>query len=215
MTAASKATQETINNDPGRATLEGRVRELESEKSRLEKDLDAAKDESDLLLEAAEEERDREHTARTDAEDRAEQLERERSRLENNLTATRDERDRERAARIADTKAEPERGGNGRLSSAWRLFSKAEPTYAFVDAMCVLESDLHELVGGSQWPRPELEGMLKDAYGLSLIDEKQQERLHGMRRKRNRILHENQRLRGPQTREDLVYLEQVMGKLDS
>ena len=215
LTAASKATQETTNNDPERATLEGHVRKLEREKSRLEKDLAAAKDESDLLLEDAEEERDRERTARTDAENRAEQLERERSRLDNTLTATRDERDRERAARIAATKAEPERGGNGRLSSAWRLFSKEEPTYAFVDAVCILENDLHQLVGHGQWPRPKLERMLTTACELHLIDEKKQNRLQDMRRKRNRILHENQRLRGPQTREDLVYLEQVMGKLEA
>ena len=194
LTAVSKATQETTNNDPGRATLEGRVRELESEKSRLEKDLDAAKDESDLLLEAAEKERDRERDTRIAAET---------------------ERDRELAARVAATKTEPERGGNGRVSSAWRLFSKEEPTYAFVDAMCILENELHQLVGHGRWPRPKLERMLTDACQLHLIDEKQQKRLHGMRGKRNRILHENQRLRGPQTREDLVYLEQVMGKLCS
>ena len=165
-----------------------------------------------------------------------EALQEEKSRLENSLSAANDERERvvrklegektslarrltaaesKRAARIAATKAEPEQGGNGRLSSAWRLFSKEEPTYAFVDAMCILENDLHQLVGHGQWPRPQLERMLTAACELNLIDEKKQNRLQDMRRKRNRVLHENQRLRGPQTREDLAYLEQVMGKLGS
>ena len=52
LAAASKATQETANNDPERAALKGRVRKLEREKSHLEEDLDAAKDESDLLLDS-------------------------------------------------------------------------------------------------------------------------------------------------------------------
>ena len=215
LATASKATQDDANNNPERASLENHIRNLQAEISSLENRLIAAKAESDDLLEAAEEERDREHSARIAAETRARDIEREKSRLHTTLTTTIAERDQERAARIAATKTEPERGGNGRLSSAWRLLSKDEPTYAFIDAVCILENDLHQLVGHGQWPRPKLERMLTAACELHFIDETKQEKLQEMRRKRNRILHQNQRLRGPQVHNDLDYLERVIGQLDS
>ena len=215
LAAASKATQDDANNDPERASLENRIRNLQAEKSSLENRLSAAKAESDDLLAAAEEERDREHSARIAAETRTRDIEREKSRLQTTLTTTIAKRDQERAARIAATKTEPERGGDGRLSSAWHLLSKDEPTYAFIDAVCILENDLHQLVGHSQWPRPKLERMLTAACELHFIDEQKQEKLQEMRRKRNRILHENQRLRGPQAHNDLAYLERVIGQLAS
>ncbi len=213
LAAASKATQDDANNDPERASLENRIRNLQAEKSSLENRLSAAKAESDDLLEAAEEERDRERSTRIAAETRARDIEREKSRLQTTLTTTIAKRDQERAARIAATKTEPEWGGNGRLSSAWRLLSKDDPTYAFIDAVCILENDLHQLVGHGQWPRPKLERMLTAACELHFIDEKKQGKLQEMRRKRNRILHQNQRLREPQAHNDLAYLEQVIGQL--
>ena len=215
LAAASKATQDDANNDPEGAALVNRIQNLQAESSSLENRLTAAKAESDDLLEAAEEERDREHSARIAAETRARDIEREKSRLQTTLTTTIAKRDQERAARITATKTELERGGNGRLSSAWRLLSKDEPTYAFIDAVCILENDLHQLVGHGQWPRPQLERMLTAACELHFIDEKKQGKLQEMRRKRNRILHQNQRLGGPQVHNDLAYLERVVGQLGS
>ncbi len=204
--AASKAPQEAANNDLERAALEDRVRNLRTANSNLENRLTAARAESDDLLEAAEEERDRERMDRIAAET-------ERDRERDTRIAAETERDRERTVRTAAENRAREFRGNGRLSSAWSLLSKDEPTYAFIDAVCILENDLHQLVGHGQWPRPQLERMLTAACELHFIDETKQEKLQEMRRKRNRILHQNQRLGGPQAHNDLAYLERVIGQL--
>ena len=230
--------EEAEQENQKRIASETRVQELEREQSHLEKTLTSTEEErkrESAARIAAQNEIRRIQAEKTRSESDLADAEAPKAELENRLAAVEEERKRESAARIAAqnevrklkaensglvdqlavTKPERERGGNGRLSSAWRLFSKEEPTYAFVDAMCILENDLHQLVGHGQWPRPQLERMLTAACELHLIDEKKQNRLQDMRRKRNRVLHENQRLREPQTREDLAYLEQVIGQLGS
>ena len=121
----------------------------------------------------------------------------------------------ELAAAIASTKTEPERDGNGRLSSAWRLFNKDEPTYAFVEGVRVLENDLRHLLRPKNREESELSIMLMNACQLDLISQEQRDRLHNMRRNRNSILHESYQLTEPQTRNDLAYLKRVIGQLGS
>ena len=235
LTAASKATQETTNNDPERATLEGRVRKLEREKSRLEKDLAAAKDESDLLLEDAEEERDRERTARTNAENRVRKLEGEKASLARRLTAAESEHDQKRAVRRAaraalDLEKQPAAASNvrqgvrapntlqmdGPLSNSRRLLSKDEPTYAFIDAMSVLELDLRRaLERETVLDDDGIQCMLMTAcQDIELISEKQWGRLDGMRWQRNQVLHHRRhQLKMPEAREAVDYLESTIGQL--
>ncbi len=136
--------EEREREHTARVDAQNRVRKLEREKSHLEKDLTAIRDF-----------RKQETAACIAAEKHAQKLQAENSSLEKNLASAESERDQERAARVALEKqlaaASNVRQGvrepntlqmNGPLSNAWRLFSKKEPTYAFIDAMSVLEFNL-------------------------------------------------------------------------
>ena len=105
------------------------------------------------------------------------------------------------------------------LADSWRLFHKQEPTYAFVEAIRVLECDLRQALGNPPMPdsnQPlDLYHLLRMADKRGYISVEKQSRLGLMRVRRNQIIHATLQLTMPQAREDLDYLEQVLAHLGS
>ncbi len=192
-----------------RNAAESRAQELQGEKSRLVNSLSAVTDRRDQFKR----ERDSAKGKLSRREKKISDLQDENSRLKKTRSAARFRGFDELAAAIASTKTEPDQDGNGRLSNAWRLFNKDEPTYAFVEGVRVLENDLRHLLRPKNREESELSIMLMNACQLELISQEQRDRLHSMRRDRNSILHESHQLTEPQTRSDLAYLKRVIGLL--
>lgn len=105
------------------------------------------------------------------------------------------------------------------LVYAWRLFHKQEPTYAFVEAISVLECDLRQALGNPPTPDSDqpldLYRLLRMADERGYISVEKQNRLNRMRVRRNQIIHATLQLTMPQAREDLDYLEQAIAHLGS
>ena len=103
------------------------------------------------------------------------------------------------------------------LAVAWRLFYKQEPTYAFADAIRVLELTLRQALAQ---PLPLKNGQLPtihDLLGMAVkagrLRPEQWHRLNRLRVQRNRVVHETLQLKDPQVRTELEYLEQIIAQL--
>ena len=225
LAAASKATQDDANNDPERTALENHIRNLQAGNSSLAKNLAALKAELE-----------RESAAREELAD-------EKADLTKQLTATKAELGPTRAARIAaenyartlqtensslkdrlatasnvrqDVRAPNTLQENGPLAGAWGLFRKDEPTYAFIDAMSVLELNLRRALERKTVLADDgLQHMLMAAceQHIALISEEQRRRLDEMRRNRNRVLHHRHQLKISEARDALDYLKSTIGHL--
>lgn len=208
-----------------RVAAENRVRELEIKQSHLEK-----------IIISTEEERKRESAARIAAQNQVRRIQAVKpgTELENRLAAVEEERDRERTARTeaenrireleeeqSRRRADREQGENGPLADAWRLFSKEEPTYAFIDGMVVLEYDLRQALKhryGQDYGQDGEDGlhnMLYDASGIGWVREEQRRDLSHMNWKRNRVMHDRHPVEEQDARVYLKQVEQVIGQLDS
>ena len=103
---------------------------------------------------------------------------------------------------------------NGPLSNAWRLFSKKEPTYAFIDAMSVLEFNLRfNLEKEMMLDDDGLRYMLMSANDRKLISREEWGRLNTMRQRRNDVLHRRHQLEIPEARDALDYLKPAIDDL--
>ena len=199
--------EERKRESAARIAAQNEVRRIQAEKTRSESDLadaEAPKAELENLLAAVEEELERERTDRVAAEDRVRKLQVENFGLVDQLAAT---------------EAERVRGENGPLADAWRLFSKKEPTYAFIDAMVVLENDLRQALkhrhgqGYGQNDEDTLNNMLYAASDEGWIREEQRRGLKHMNWKGNRVMHERDRVGDQDARVNLKYVEQVIDQL--
>ncbi len=100
------------------------------------------------------------------------------------------------------------------LSNAWRLFSKKEPTYAFIDAMSVLEFNLRfNLEKEMMLDDDGLRYMLMSANDRKLISREEWGRLNTMRQRRNDVLHRRHQLEIPEARDALDYLKPAIDDL--
>ena len=223
---------------------EVRVPKLQTEQSSLAKSLTAAEDlarqeaqqraDMEKQLAATKAEIERESAAR-------EELTAEKADLTKQLTATKAEIGPTRAARIAAENyartlqteisslkdklaaASNVRQGvrapstlqmNGPLAGAWGLFSKDEPTYAFIDAMSVLELNLRRVLEREIVLDDDgLQYMLMTARDIDLISQERWGELDKMRQRRNRVMHDREELEMPKARDALDYLKPAIDQL--
>ncbi len=171
--------------------------ELAAEKADLTKQLTATK--AELAPTRA---------ARIAAENYARTLQTENSSLKDRLAAASNVRQDVRAPNTLQV--------NGPLAGAWGLFRKDEPTYAFIDAMSVLELNLRRALERKTVLADDgLQHMLMAAceQHIALISEEQRRRLDEMRRNRNRVLHHRHQLEISEARDALDYLKSTIGHL--
>ena len=188
------------------------VEAIQEEKSRLEDGLSDAKAERDQLKR----ERDSAKRKLSRREQKIADLQNDVRDLQEKLS--RPEKTRMSSPRKQDWRKELSHllVGNGRLSNSWRLFSKDEPTYAFVDATSILELDLRRALEQKIVLDDDgLQCMLMNASHTKLISEEQWRRLDGMRWQRNQVLHHRRQLKMPEARDALSYLGQVIDQLGS
>ena len=205
LTAAEGQARQETQERAARIAAETRAQKLEDEKSSLEKQRDAAETERDQARAArkkAEAERDQERTARIDI-----------------ATQSRVRELQERALHQKNNLLNGQRSGSGPLADARRLLDGKETiytTYAFIDAVSVLELDLRRALEQKIVLDDDgLQCMLMNASNIKLISEEQRSRLDGMRRRRNQVLHHRRQLKMPEARDALDFLGQVIGQLGS
>ena len=103
------------------------------------------------------------------------------------------------------------------LTDAWRLLHKQEPTYAFADAIRVLEITLRQALGQplrlNNGQLPTLRDLTEMAVSKGRISTEQWHRLNRLRMQRNHVMHEMLQLKEPRARAELEYLEQIVGQL--
>ena len=107
--------------------------------------------------------------------------------------------------------------GEQPLAVAWQLFHKQEPTYAFADAIRVLEITLRQTLGHpltlSNGQLPTLHDLIEMAVGKGHIRREQRQRLNFLRVQRNHVMHGTLQLKQPRVRAELEFLEQVIAQL--
>ena len=163
-------------------------------------------------LAAANDEREQERAARVAAEARVPKLQTEQSSL---AQLPRVEKQLAAASNVRQGVREPNTlQMNVPLSNAWRLFSKKEPTYAFIDAMSVLEFNLRfNLEKEMMLDDDGLRYMLMSANDRKLISREEWGRLNTMRQRRNDVLHRRHQLEIPEARDALDYLKPAIDDL--